>query len=229
MELITDKIGEKLEELIQNAFESIKDLLIVENKRINHINIYHKNWTRNLHESMILELGDNYNIDTKKIISMGFICSQINSHNQHFHIDYNGDTETYFIPMIDLDDKNGTEYVEFINKEYNIDLFTELLDITNLYIDKEQIISHFEKKNILPENYKFKFLNGEKGCMVKMPYYLFHRGQSNKGTQSRVMFQIIVDRTDKAKICTGVVIEDSELDEETHIINKLLNSRKMND
>lgn len=228
MELITDKIGTKLEELIENAFESIKDLLIIENKRINHINIYHKNWTHNLYEHMICELHDNYNIDTKKIISMGFICSQVNSHNQHFHIDYNGDTETYFIPMIDLDDKNGTEYVEFINKEYNIELFNDLLNITNLYIDKEQIVSHFDKKNIVSENYKFKFLNGKKGCMVKMPYYLYHRGQSNKGTQNRIMFQIIIGRSEKANVCTEVVINDSELDEETYIINKLLNSRKMN-
>ena len=229
MELITDKIGVKLEELIQNAFESIKDSLIMENKRINHINIYHKDWIHNLHEPMICELRDNYNIDTKKIISMGFICSQVNSLNQHFHIDYNGDTETYFIPMIDLDDKNGTEYVEFINKEHNIKLFKELLNITNLYIDKEQIMSHFDKINIISENYKFKFLNGKKGCMVKMPYYLFHRGQSNKGTQNRIMFQIIMGRTEKANVCTGVVINDSELDEDTEIINKLLNSRKMND
>ena len=62
-----------------------------------------------------------------------------------------------------------------------------------------------------------------------MPYYLFHRGQSNKGTENRIMFQIIMGRTEKANVCTGVVINDSELDEDTEIINKLLNSRKMND
>jgi hypothetical protein len=229
MELVTSKIGADLDALIQGAFESIRDSIIAENKRINHINIYHKDWIHNSYERLINMLCDNYDIDAKKIISMGFICSQINSRNQHFHIDYSGHTETYFIPMIDLDNNNGTEYIEFISKEYNQELFSELLAITNLYIDREQIVSHFNKLNINPENYKFKFLNGEKGCMVKMPYYLFHRGQSNKGTKDRIMFQIIMERTENANVCSGIQIHDSELDEETDIIDKLLNSRKMND
>jgi len=228
MELITSKIEADLEEIIRGAFESVKDSLIAENKRINHINIYHKDWIHNSYEKMICMLSDNYNIDAKKIISMGFICSQVNSLNQHFHIDYGGDTETYFIPMIDLDNNNGTEYLEFINKEYNIELFPQLLSMTNLYINREQIISYFDKINISPANYKFKFLNGEKGCMVKMPYYLFHRGQSNKGVQDRVMFQIIMAKTEKASVCSGIQIDDSELDEQTHIIDKLLNSRTVN-
>jgi hypothetical protein len=231
MELITTQIEADLEKIIQGAFESVKDSLIVENKRINHVNIYHKDWVNNSYQDLqdlINILSYNYNIDIKKIISMGFICSQVNSHDQHFHIDYEGNTETYFIPMIELNDKNGTEYVEFFDKNQNIDLFSELLSITNLYIDKSQVTEHFDNLNIPRENYKIKFLNGNKFSMVKMPYYVFHRGQSNKTCETRIMFQIIIAKNDKANVCSGMLIDDSELDEETYIVNKLLNSRKNN-
>jgi hypothetical protein len=159
---------------------------------------------------------------------MGFICSQVNSHNQHFHIDYNGNTETFFIPLIDLDNNNGTEYIEFINKDFNINIFNELLTITDEFINREQIINYFDKLNILHSNYQFKFLNGKKGCMVKMPYYVFHRGQSNKGTQDRIMFQIIIAKNENANVSLSLTINDSELDEDEKTINKLLQNRIIN-
>jgi hypothetical protein len=65
--------------------------------------------------------------------------------------------------------------------------------------------------------------------MVKMPYYLFHRGQSNKGTMDRIMFQIIISTSNAVNISNKVKIIDSELDEEQHIIDKLLNSRDINE
>jgi hypothetical protein len=229
MELITNEISLDLKNFIKSSFSTVKNLITEENKRINHVNIYHKDWGYSSCDDIIKILHNDYFIDPNNIISLGFINSQINSHNQHFHIDYNGITETYFIPLIDLDDNNGTEYVEFVSKEYNINILDELIGITDKFINKNQIIDYFTTKSIQSSNYKFKILNVKNWSMVKMPYYLFHRGQSNKGTMDRIMFQIIISTSNAVNISNKVKIIDSELDEEQHIIDKLLNSRDINE
>ena len=229
MELITNEISLDLKKCIKSSFDTVKNLITEVNKRINHVNIYHKDWGYSSCDDIIKILQTDYSIDPNNIISLGFINSQINSYNQHFHIDYNGITETYFIPLIDLDYNNGTEYVEFISKEYNINILDELIEITDKYINKNQIIDYFNNKSISNSNYEFKILNTKSWSMVKMPYYLFHRGQSNKGTIDRTMFQIIISKSKNIHISKKVKIIDSELDEEQIIINKLLNSRINNE
>lgn len=230
MELITDKISLDLKKLIKSEFKKNFDLITEVNSRINHVNIYHKDWGCNSVSSrqIISILNSDYSIDPKQIVSLGFINSQINSYNQHFHIDYEGTTETYFIPLIDLTDCNGTEYVEFINRKYNESILSELVEITDKFINREQIIKYFESLNISDSQYKFKILNGNKWCMVKMQNYIFHRGQSNKGTKPRTMFQIILAKGKKCIVSPEIKILDSELDENDCQLKKLLASRTLN-
>lgn len=64
--------------------------------------------------------------------------------------------------------------------------------------------------------------------MVKMPNYVFHRGQSNKGTKPRTMFQIILSVVDKCIVSHEIKILDSELDENDCQLKKLLASRTLN-
>jgi hypothetical protein len=229
MELITNKISLELQKLIESSFVEIKDLITEKNKRINHVNVYHKDWGCSSCSSIIKILHNDYSIDPNNIISLGFICSQVNSYNQHWHIDYNATTETYFIPLIDLDNNNGTEYVEFVDNKENINLLNELIEITNKYIDITQISEHFTKMSIPQYNYAFKILNTNAWSMVKLPYYLFHRGQSNKGTVDRIMFQIIVKKTNNTCVSDKVQIDDSELDELLTTQQKLLISRQNNE
>jgi hypothetical protein len=40
--------------------------------------------------------------------------------------------------------------------------------------------------------------------MIKLPYYLFHRGQSKKGTIDRIMFQIVISRSTNVHISNKV-------------------------
>ena len=148
MKLITTKIDSNLKKFIKDKYISIEKIILEENKRINHVNIYHNKWSSKDNETcadIINILKKNYSINTDNLISMGFITSQINCYDQHFHIDYNGTTETYFIPLVDLTDKNGTEYLEFNNSQDNLELFDNLIDITDKFINRNQLES-----NIIP-------------------------------------------------------------------------------
>ena len=113
MEVITYKIHKNLKKLIKYKFSIIKNDIEIENKRINHINIYHRDWQNNNCDEIIEILKNEYSIDVNNLVSLAFITSQVNCFDQHFHIDYEGKVKTYFIPLIDLDDNNGTEFVKF--------------------------------------------------------------------------------------------------------------------
>jgi hypothetical protein len=68
-------------------------------------------------------------LETTNILYYGFIISQ------HFHIDYRGKTLTYFIPLCDLTDKNGTEFLYF----YDESNYTKYFDLFNEITHKFKI------------------------------------------------------------------------------------------
>lgn len=227
MEVITSKINKKLKKIIKSKFAIVKNDIEIENKRISHINIYHRDWQNNSCDEIIEILKNDYAIDVNNIISLGFITSQVNCFDQHFHIDYEGKVNTYFIPLIDLDDNNGTEFVKFNDVNLNKNMIDKLINITNDFIDRKDVEKEFIKMNIKDTDYKFCYLNSPKWSIVFMPNYVFHRGQSNKGTQSRTMFQITLvnDNNTNPVISNEVKIYDSELDEDISVISKLIINR----
>lgn len=223
MEIISEEISFELRTLIKKLYVSVEGLLVIENKKINHINLYHTEWKNNNHTDLLKLICNECKINSESVISFGFINSQKKSYDQHFHIDYNGETETFFIPLVDLDENNGTEYVEFTSKEHNINMTNELIRITNDFITRDEIIMHFDSLNILRNQYNFKYLICKKWAMAKLPYYVFHRGQSNKGTVDRVMFQIIISRTKDVSehVSKNIFIPDSELDDKYSVVKKI--------
>jgi hypothetical protein len=227
MELITSTINKNLKKLIKEKFSLVKEVIEKENKRINHINIYHRDWIKNDCDEIIKILMSEYSINIDNIISLGFITAQVNCFDQYYHIDYNGKTETYFIPLIDLDDNNGTDYVKFNDTNFNINIIDKLINMTNNFDSRKELEEEFKKNNISNSDYKFCFLNIKKWSMVLMPYYLFHRGQSNKGTKDRTLFQIVVATKSNAIVSNQIKINDSELDEDISLINKLVNNRSL--
>jgi succinate dehydrogenase/fumarate reductase-like Fe-S protein len=64
--------------------------------------------------------------------------------------------------------------------------------------------------------------------MVKMPYYLLHRGKTNESDYDRIMFQIVISKFKDVIISKDIIINDSELDEDLEKITKILNQRKNN-
>jgi hypothetical protein len=58
-----------------------------------------------------------------------------------------------------------------------------------------------------------------------MPYYLFHRGKINESKYDRIMFQIVISKSNDAIISNDYIINDSELDEDPDKVTKILEQR----
>ena len=227
MEVIYQKIDPQFKKFIKKKYLKIKNLLDIEQKKINYINTYHHLWNYNDSDEFIKHIKNQYLLDTNKLLSFGFISSPINCDNQFFHIDYDGNTNTYFIPLIDIDETNGTEFLEFNDKYYNIDILDQLKKINNKYISKNDIIDELNKLEITPNNYNFKYLNCNKWSLAYLPYYCLHRGRKNNGITNRVMFQMVFykDNICKYNIPEEIYYKDAELDEYKE---KILENRKKN-
>jgi hypothetical protein len=228
MELITTQINFELKILIDQSYESVKHEFNMTNNRISHINIYHKDWSNNYCENIINLLYSIYNINPQNIISLGWINGQVNCLDQHFHIDYQGQTHTYFIPIVELNDFNGTEYIKFTDTNFNIQLIDTLIDMSDKYICQEQIQNDFESLKICQTQYEFKILNSPAYSMVWMPNYVLHRGRKNQTQINKIMFQIVIGTSKEANISSNIKFDDSELDEEPNIVGKLITSRLQN-
>lgn len=231
MERVSNLVVKELRDLIDNEYQKIEKDFNIQNKRIHHTNIYHKDWTKNSIESSSIKnvLNYLYNIETKKIISMGFISGQPGCMEQHFHVDYDGITSTYFIPLCDLTDRNGTEYLEFQSPSRNMELFEKIKEISDKYIKREQIIESFDKIGVDSSEYNFKIANSSAYSLLYLPNYVLHRGSRNNENYNKTMFQIVLQAIPDANISSKIYFTDSELDEDNNIIERLLESRSINE
>lgn len=230
MEIITQKVHPLLQEYILKAYSKIESTLNQTNDRTHHLNIYHQAWANPFKDKIckdILNILDKeYSIKKGDVLSFGFISGQPDCKEQHFHIDYDGVTETYFIPLCELNDKNGTEYLQFNSSVQNISLFSKLKKIGNRFSSREGVSGYLTSLGVKNDDYKFKIANSQPFTMIYLPNYVLHRGTSNKSGFNKVMFQILISVVPGGKIPEGVLYEDSELDEEESIVSKLLESRK---
>lgn len=223
MNIIKTTLHSNLKKNINNLlFENLS--LFKENSKINYINIYHKDWllepNKNNYSLLINRLKSESHIIRDTFVNydlhyFGFIQSQPNCDNQHFHIDYFGKSTTFFIPLIDLTNKNGTEYLYFYDKINYKKYFDILLNISNNYIEKEDIINYLESNNLsYKKDFEFKIANAKKYSIIEMPYYVFHRGKTNETEENRLMFQITFTiKNNNIDIINDKVINDAELDD----------------
>lgn len=211
---------EEIRDLITQEMKKVDLLIFSQSKRIGYINLWCKGWKEDVTETqkkIIDRLFDVFygSIKNKDVypVSLGFIHAPIDCSDQFFHFDYFCKTETIFIPLIDIDDKNGTEYVEFRNMSDNLKYMEFLLhNCSDKYILKEDLITFFKDYNI--DNYDIKQVCCSAFDFLKMPYYLLHRGVKNKGNCDRIMFQLVVS-FDNEFVLTNqdIYVPDSELDD----------------
>jgi hypothetical protein len=107
MIILPIKISNQFITEIKNNYTKIKNELDDNNKNINYINIYNKKWKTEKNNNILKNYVDK-EIACKNIITLSYISAPSNCNNQEFHIDYEGETITYFIPLIELTDLNGT-------------------------------------------------------------------------------------------------------------------------
>jgi hypothetical protein len=223
MNIIKNSISDSLIFDINQIFTDNKHLFnCKKSHKINYINLYHKDWKNNKYDNFIDKLRlesesiDNSFIDYD-LHYFGFIQSYPNCDNQHFHIDYFGQSITYFIPLTELTDLNGTEYLLDIDNKISPKI---LLSISNKYINRYEIINALKNYN-----FKFKYANANKYSLIELPSNVLHRGRKNETNKNRIMFQMIFTKKgSNIDIMSDHFINDAELDDKNKDL--ILENRK---
>jgi len=226
MSVLLDYIGNDMKELIINIFNTHKDELdiISQSNRIGYINIFHNKWVVNNETHNLLEKVSRFlNIDMDKILTMNFLISKPNCKNQHYHIDYEGKTETYFIPLCKLNNLNGTEIVEFHTQPPNL-YFNKLLELSNTCYHTSELIEQFNNNNIISSSYTIKYVNSDAFSLILIPYHMMHRGRTNETISDRIMFSVVIAR-EEYMITSDKFVPDAELDEPFALKSEDLKSR----
>ncbi|CAF1396407.1 unnamed protein product [Rotaria sordida] len=126
-----------------------------------------------------------YHTNTVILDGYGYLLNPINSQRQPFHIDYNCDYSSLFIPLVPLSDDNSVQYIipsPFIDS----DLFHEA---TKNY-DKINVNLLLQNENY----YTVRQCISNPFTVLKMDFRTIHRGISNQDTYHRPMFYISVIR-----------------------------------
>ena len=198
MIVVEERINDSFINELKKIVMEYNNFFEMKNNNINYINLYQKNLNLNKHLYLLEYIKEIVPIcnDLIKynILYYGFIVSQPNNKNQYFHIDYKGKSVTYFIPLVNLSNKNGTEYLYFYDNSNYIKYFNLFLEITKIYINREDVITFLEKYNLFyMKDYEFKYANCNAFSVILLPNYVFHRGKTNETDEYRIMFQITLE------------------------------------
>ena len=235
MEIIKPQVSENLKAALKTI--NIDYFLKSSNNLINHRVFYCNEWTDEQNKVGIPILNAlkvecdhlNSRFKTHTLIQINIINAPPDCNNQLFHIDYQGDSESYFIPLVELSDLNGTEYLYFYDKE-NYKLYYESdLYMSDHYYSKEEIIDYFTTLGLkINIDFVFKCANSDPYALLFMPYYVYHRGQKNKTTTNRLMLNILFSIGNKFNYPIEEYILDAEIDEEERA-QTILEMRKQNE
>jgi hypothetical protein len=214
---VSKNLKQALQELDTNYF--IKS----SNNLINHRVFYCNKWKddQNKVGSKILDLIKvecehlKNTFENNTLIQINLINAPPDCNNQLFHLDYKGDSVSYFIPLVELSDLNGTEYLYFFEeKNYKI-YYENLLYMSDNYLDKQDAINYLTNTLHLKINidFVFKCANSDAFSLLYMPHYVYHRGQKNKTNKNRIMLNILFSIENKFDYPIEEYILDAEIDE----------------
>ena len=220
-----------IENTVSNTLRCELDILKVENlphfnsgsKLINHKLLYCNKWVKNKYEYLIdllktecpylKEMFEKYTL-----LQINFINAPPDCVDQLFHIDYLGDSISFFIPMVDLSDLNGTEYLFFYDSNNYIKYFDLMLEMSEKYFTKPEAIDYMISKGFTYDvEYCFKCANASAYALIEMPNYVYHRGQKNKTNHNRIMLNILISINNEYDYPIDEIINDSEVDESQRI------------
>jgi len=223
MELIIPHVSANL----KNAIQLLDINYFVQscNNLINHRVFYCNKWTneenkKGLHIVNALKVECDHlkeAFDKYTLIQVNIINAPPDCNNQLFHIDYQGDSLSYFIPLVDLSDLNGTEYLYFFDKKNYKIYYEDLLYMSENYLSKEDATHYLTHKLALKINvdFIFKCANSNAYSLLYMPYYVYHRGQKNKTSTNRLMLNVLFSIGNKFNYPIEEYILDAEIDEDS--------------
>ena len=219
MNQIKKQVAKSLQGELEAILKSHLNHFTKSSKLINHKLLYCNKWELNPYSYLIPMLYSEcaelkHDIDTYTLLQINIINAPPDCIDQLFHIDYLGDSISYFIPFIELTDLNGTAYLNFIDPKNNILYYDELLKMSSLYLTQSEIIDYFKKLNLLLDiDYTFMCANSDAFALLRMPNYVYHRGQKNKTNKDRLMVNILFSINNSYEYPTNEIIPDSEIDE----------------
>lgn len=224
MELIKNSISPTLKSALEEAYSSIEDYFKSDNKLINHRVIYCNKWdpSNNAKYDHIVQLLKDESphlrntFDTTTLIQLNFLNAPPDCNTQLFHLDYSGDSISYFIPLVELSDLNGTEYLEFTDKRNYMAYYSVIEYMNNQYFDRNEAIGYLKTYHlVLNVDYAFKFANSDAFSLLYMPYYVYHRGQKNKTNKNRIMLNILFSIKNTYDYPIAEYVLDTEVDEKS--------------
>jgi hypothetical protein len=219
MNIIKKQISGNLQLELESILQTHLNHFTTPSKLINHKLLYCNKWDENKYAYLIPLLHEEcvelkHDIDLYTLLQINIINAPPDCVDQIFHIDYLGDSISYFIPFVELSDLNGTAYLNFINPHNNLVYYKELLKMSALYLTQPEIIDYLSRLNLkLGVDYEFAAANAEAFALLRMPNYVYHRGQKNKTNKDRLMMNILFSINNAYDYPTDEIIDDSEIDE----------------
>ena len=229
MEQLSLSLSTEEIEMLETLYNQYKREFNIESKRVQIVNLFHSQ-NRLLPETenkTLIEFCKKLNIiNGYSLTQIALIASTPDCEYQAYHLDYEGESQTIFIPLVDITDENGTEYIHFFDKKDYIKYFDFFNKISYNYITNQSLKERLEKEFglILNKHYCFKIVNAKRYDVLFMPHYCFHRGKKNETKSIRPMYNIAFFR-DVARMGVDFYVPDAELDE-TPMIDKILDNRK---
>lgn len=219
MNIVKNQISSKLRSELEGVLQTHLNHFTTSSKLINHKLLYCNKWNENRYAYLIsllyeecVELKED--IDNYTLLQINIINAPPDCVDQLFHIDYLGDSISYFIPFVELSDLNGTAYLNFINPHNNLVYYNDLLKMSALYLTQPEIVDYMMKLNLhLGRDFEFVAANSDAFALLRMPNYVYHRGQKNKSGKDRLMLNILFSINNAYEYPIDEVIEDSEIDE----------------
>ena len=236
MNVIQSYISDTLKTTLIDIFQSIAPHFDKNTNLINHKLFYCNKWddTKNKHTYLLDMLRNECDrlrilMEENTLLQINYICAPPDCTDQLFHIDYLGDSISIFIPLVDLSDLNGTEYLYFYDEKNYVLFFDLMLEMSDNYFTKNEAIAYMISKGFVYEkDFCFKCANACAYSIIEMPYYVYHRGQKNKTNHNRIMLNILFSRNNAYDYPIDEVIEDSEVDEQQRYTT-ILEKRKENE
>jgi len=223
MEIIKEKISQGLLDTLNKVYQENSEHFNQDTKIINHKLLYCNKWDNNKYDYLIpllksedIHLRNTFENNT--LLQINIINAPPDCNDQIFHIDYMGDSLSYFIPFVELNDMNGTEFLYFKNSD-NYSIYSKnLLYMSEQYFDRNEIINYLSNLNLIyNEDFCFKCANSNAFSLIYMNNLIYHRGQKNKTKVKRIMLNILFSINNSYNYPTDEIIPDSEIDE----INRL--------
>jgi len=216
-------IEKTVNENLRNELEKLKDANLNHfnsgSNLINHKLLYCNKWDENKYEYLVNLLKNECpylktTFEKYTLLQINFINAPPDCIDQLFHIDYLGDSISFFIPLVELSDLNGTEYLFFYDNDNYKKHFPLMLEMSDKYFTKPEAIEYMNNQGfVYGKDYEFRCANSGPYALIEMPNYVYHRGQKNKTNHNRIMLNILLSINNAYEYPTDEIIKDSEVDE----------------